>query len=168
VALNEWGFAAEIKSWWDAALSADTSELDHCSVEDQVEVGGSQKRSDLTVLTANGAVQLAGELRLPDHPEHDPWDPNNLLGAINKAQARGARWAFTSDANTLLLIDCTVTGPVQDRVVQMLTLGSWADRRTMDSLGARTANEKAWGDALTRHVIPLITGVAMAVPIPVG
>jgi hypothetical protein len=34
-------------------------------VEEQVEVGGSQKRSDLTVLTATGEVRLAGELRLP-------------------------------------------------------------------------------------------------------
>jgi hypothetical protein len=28
VALNEWGFAAEVKSWWDTALAADASELD--------------------------------------------------------------------------------------------------------------------------------------------
>lgn len=166
MALNEWGFAAEIKSWWDAALSSDSSALDHCSVEDQVEVGGSQKRSDLTVLTANGDVKLAGELRLPDHVQHDPWDPHNLLGAINKAQARGANWAFTSDANTLLLIDCSITGPVQDRVVQILPLATWPDRKAMDNASARAANETAWVTALVNRVIPLITGLAVPIPIP--
>ena len=87
MALNEWGFAAEVKSWWDTALAADASELDHCSVEEQVEVGGSQKRSDLTVLTATGEVRLAGELRLPDHREHDPWDPNKLLGRFRSRRS---------------------------------------------------------------------------------
>jgi hypothetical protein len=166
VPLNEWGFAAEIKSWWDAALAADKSGLDHCNVEDEVEVGGSQKRSDLTVLTASGDVKLAGELRLPDHPQHDPWDPTNLLGAINKAQARGADWAFTSDANALLLIDCRITGPVQDRVVQIVPLGSWPNRASMDNAAARAANMTAWVDALSGRVIPLITGAAVPVPIP--
>jgi hypothetical protein len=165
MALNEWGFAADIKSWWDTALAADGSELDHCSVEDQVEIGGSQKRSDLTVLTASGDVRLAGELRLPDHPQHDPWDPQSLLGAINKAQTLGSQWAFTSDANTLLMIDCSITGPVQDRVVQIIPIGNFADRQAMDTAAARATAQKAWVGALLSHVIPLITGAAVPVPI---
>ena len=166
MALNEWGFAADIKSWWDAALAAEGSELDHCGVEDEVEVGGSQRRSDLTVLTASGDARLAGELRLPDHPDHDPWDPENLLGAINKAQARSARWAFTSDANTLLLIDCSITGPVQDRVVEILTVGNYADRKAMDTATARESAKAAWVKALVAQIIPLVTLAVDPRPIP--
>lgn len=165
MALNEWGFAAEIKSWWDSALTADSGELDHCAVEDQVEIGGSYKRSDLTIRTASGDTKLAGELRLPDHPQHDPWDPENLLGAVNKAQTLGARWAFTSDANTLLLIDCQITGPLQDRVVSILTVGSFADRKSMDSPAARAQAGAAWQQVLADHVVPLVTGAAVPVPI---
>jgi hypothetical protein len=165
VALNEWGFAAEIKSWWDAALAAEGSSLDHCGVENEVEVGGSQRRSDLTLMTATGQVKLAGELRLPDHPRHDPWDPDNLLGAITKAQSQRARWAFTSDANTLLLIDTSIIGPVQDRVTSIFPVGTFSDRAAMDTAAARAAAREAWV-AVLPDVVALVTNAAVAVPIP--
>jgi len=126
VALNEWGFAAEVKSWWDTALAADASELDHCSVEEQVEVGGSQKRSDLTVLTATGEVRLAGELRLPDHREHDPWDPNNLLGRFRsrRSHARATKATAVRGVRTIAnrshLVTRRFAAPCSARSVRLL------------------------------------------------
>lgn len=102
------GFAAEVKSWWDTALAADASELDHFSVEEQVEVGGSQKRSDLTVLTATGEVRLAGELRLPDHREHDKEELR--FSHISDAQVRGNGARVVRDTNS------TVGDPLEHRL----------------------------------------------------
>lgn len=46
ILVNEWGFAAEIKSWWDAQFAGRPEwALDRCEVERQTE--GSLKRSDL-------------------------------------------------------------------------------------------------------------------------
>ena len=162
--MNEWGFAAEIKSWWDAALAAnDTLGLDRCEVEEQVEVGSSLRRSDLTVKRGRD-VALAGELRLPDHPHADPWDPDNLQGAITKAQSLGAHWAFTSDANTLLMINCRLVGPVQDRVVTQLDLANVVSRADLDSASVMAALQAAWVDALD-SVAALVTDKAVPVPL---
>lgn len=68
--MNEWGFAAEVKSWWDSEFGRHPEwGLDRCEVERQTE--GSLKRSDL-VVWAGGQVRLSGELRLPDHPQSSP------------------------------------------------------------------------------------------------
>ena len=164
--INEWGFAAEIKSWWDAALRARPDwGLDRCTVEEQVDVGGSALlRSDLAVRGASG-VALAGELRLPDHPHADPWDPDNLLNAFQKAVNMGARWAFTSDANRLLLIDTRITGPIQDRVVLVAEVGDFTERAQLELPSVLASTERSWVDAL-ELLGPLVLERAVPVGIP--
>lgn len=162
--MNEWGFAAEVKSWWDAAMASDEKlGLDRCEVEEQVEVGSSLRRSDLTVKRGQ-AVVLAGELRLPDHPQSDPWDPDSLQGAISKAQSLGARWAFTSDANTLLMIDTQLIGPVQDRVRTQFTVGNLANRADLGSASVLAAARASWIEALS-SVAALVNNKAEPVPL---
>jgi hypothetical protein len=47
--LNEWAFAAEIKSWWDPDFARHPEwRIDRCEVENASE--GSRQRSDLVVL----------------------------------------------------------------------------------------------------------------------
>lgn len=165
--VNEWGFAAEIKSWWDAAFREHPdSGFDRCTVEEQVDVGygATLKRSDLAVRSASGVV-LAGELRLPDHPHADPWDPDNLLGAFQKATSMGAHWAFTSDANRILLMDTRIQGPIQDRVVLVITVGDFAARAQLDVPSMLDASERGWVDALD-ILVPLVLGRAVPVGIP--
>jgi SAM-dependent methyltransferase len=166
VTINEWGFAAEIKSWWDAEfVRVPEWKLDRCGVEDEVDTGaGAAKRSDLTVREKSGKVVLAGELRLPDHLQADPWDPENLFGATQKARALGARWAFTSDTNRILLIDTDIKGPIQDTVVAPLTLTAFADRKALDLASARQEARDAWTGAL-QTLVPLVRGAAVPVPI---
>jgi hypothetical protein len=166
VAINEWGFAAEIKSWWDAEFAAHPEwSLDRCGVEDQVDTGvGHAKRSDLTVRNNKGEIVLAGELRLPDHPQADPWDPDNLAGATSKARAQGARWALTSDANRILMIDTDIKGPIQDTVVLPLELTSFADRKALDLASELQQSREAWTGALLT-VVPLVRGDAVPVSI---
>lgn len=46
--MNEWGFAAEVKSWWDAQFRAHPEwGIARCEVEEQVE--GDRTHSDLTL-----------------------------------------------------------------------------------------------------------------------
>jgi len=107
--MNEWAFAAEVKSWWDAQFRVHPEwGIARCEVEEKVE--GDRTRSDLTLKGPSNEVLAAGELRLPDHPHSNPYAPDNLLGAINKAMGHGARWAFTSDGCQFLLIDTARPG----------------------------------------------------------
>jgi hypothetical protein len=165
--MNEWAFAAEIKSWWDAAFAETPSwELDRCRVEENVDTGvGVPKRSDLTVRTKDGDVTLAGELRLPDHVQADPWDPDNIAGATAKARSLGSRWAFTSDANRLLLIDTDIKGPLQDTVVLPLEVAQIVDRTDLDRAPTLDIVKAGWVDALA-IVVPLLRGDSVAVEIP--
>lgn len=80
--MNEWGFAGEVKSRWDRDLTRNPGwDADRWEVESQEE--GSLKRSDLA-LKAAGRTLVVGELRLPDHPQSSPWDPENLNNAISR------------------------------------------------------------------------------------
>lgn len=154
--MNEWGFAAEIKSWWDADLSRQQSwRLDRCEVERQEE--GSHRRSDLVVNHA-GTVQLAGELRLPDHPQSSPWHPENMGNAIDKAITQGARWAFTSDATELVLIDTQAAGPPQARVRDRVPLAPFTDRADLGSGSFLERCHEAWTAALHR-IAPIVLGL---------
>src|SRR5262245_36067253 len=46
--MNEWSFAGEIKSWWDAELANQPDwELTRCEIETQTE--GTHKRSDIVL-----------------------------------------------------------------------------------------------------------------------
>ncbi len=165
--MNEWAFAAEIKSWWDTAFAARPEwKLDRCRVEESVDTGsGVAKRSDLTVRNLEGEIVFAGELRLPDHPRADPWDPENIAGASSKARSLGARWAFTSDANRLLLIDTDIRGPVQDTVALPMDLADITDRTDLDQASTLDAVRDAWIEALDT-VVALALGDAVPVEIP--
>ncbi len=153
--MNEWTLAAEIKSWWDGAFTAHPGwYLDRCEVERRVD--GSQKRGDLSVL-GRGVVQLAGELRLPDHPVASPWHPQNLGGAIDKAVKYGTRWCFTSDATMLLLVDAQRIGPPQARVVQSFDLVDFTSRDELDAPGLFGRARSAWTHVI-EQLAPVVAG----------
>jgi hypothetical protein len=155
--MNEWGFAAEVKSWWDSEFGEHSEwGLDRCEVERQTE--GSLKRSDL-VVWAGGRVVLSGELRLPDHPQSSPWDPRNLSGAIDKALTHGARWAFTSDATAFLLVDVQRTGPPQTRVVHRVELVAFEDRARLDEGAFLRLCRAEWIRAL-EEIAPIVLGLS--------
>lgn len=161
--MNEWGFAGEIKSWWDASVRSHPQwHIDRCELETAVE--GSQKRSDLTVL-GGGVVKAAGELRLPDHPSASPWHPQNLGGAIGKAQSHGARWAFTSDGASFLLIDTQRAGPPQGRVVQVFHLVDFQRREELDAESFLAKVGRAWS-GLLEAVGPIIAGLVVPSGLP--
>lgn len=161
--LNEWGFAAEIKSWWDQELSSHPEwKIHSCRVEETVP--GSRQRSDLFLQGASGPV-LCGELRLPDHSLPSPWHPDNLLDAINKATTHGARWAFTSDSTEFLLIDTTLSGPPMTRVVQRVPLIEFTDRGQLDSPILFKAARNSWAAALA-EVAPTVSGLVAPTGMP--
>jgi hypothetical protein len=88
--VNEWGFAAEIKSSWDAAIAAEPElGLGPVTVEEQTE--GDRKRSDITLYDADAKHLMVLELRLPDHPDAAPSSYKNIENATTKAAAFGAR-----------------------------------------------------------------------------
>jgi N-6 DNA Methylase len=156
--VNEWGFAAEIKSWWDEEFFSHPAwRFSRCEVEQTEE--GDAKRSDLSVMTGR-QVRLSGELRLPDHPVANPWHPDNLSDAIEKATLRGARWTFTSDCNVLLLIDTQLTGPATTRVVQQITLISFKQRNELDSASFLARVAESWREAI-REIAPVVAGLTV-------
>lgn len=156
--MNEWGFAAEIKSWWDDVLRHQPEwRLSRCEVEQTQE--GERERADLVVY-GEGVVRLSGELRLPDHPVASPWHPENLANAVSKATNRGSRWAFTSDANSLLLIDTQRSGPPLARVVQELSLVPFRERRELDSSAFLNTVREAWSAAIA-EIAPSVAGLSV-------
>lgn len=131
--------------------------MSRCEVERRVQ--GGLERSDLSVVAA-GTVVFCGELRLPDHTVASPWHPDNLGDAINKATNLGARWAFTSDATTLVLIDCSRTGPAITRVVGDFPLIRFSVRSELDSEQFLDQVHDAWA-RLIRQIAPVISGVSV-------
>ena len=152
--MNEWGLASEISKWWEqAAAENPTWKLRSVRVEEQVP--GSLQRSDLIVFGDNAA--LCGEIRLPDHPRSSPLDFDNLKNAIDKAQHHGCRWAFTSDACSLLLIDTQQTGSLITRIVHKEELGPQFNRRELDDPNFLRRVGNHWTKAFT-SLAPIITG----------
>jgi methylase of polypeptide subunit release factors len=162
VAINEWAVAAEIKSSWDSVIASDLAMRGlNTRVEDQSEAAG-QKRSDLTLRRAADTLAV-GELRLPDHHLADPWLPENIKNARDKALAAGANWAFTSDCNTFLLIDVHAAGEGPSLVVAIKEIGHHADREEIDR---RLDDVKAeWRDLLL-EMLPTFLGIAVPVRLP--
>lgn len=153
--MNEWSFAAEIKSWWDSEFARHPEwHLTACRVEH--EVTGTRKRSDLHV-DGIGPI-MCGELRLPDHPQASPWHPDNLNDAVYKATHNGCRWAFTSDGTTLLLLDVGLSGPPITRIVQRVDLIPFSSRRDLESSDFLSRERQAWLEAL-RSVAPTVAGL---------
>ena len=160
--INEWAFAAEIKTTWDIVIHGDPVLAGlNTRVEEQSEAGG-LKRSDVT-LRDGTRVLVAGELRLPDHRESDPWSTANIAGAREKALNFGARWAFTSDANTLLLIDPRAAGSGPDLVVNPYEVGLFVDREDIDR---RLDEAKDAWRAIFELLLPVFRDVAVPVRLP--
>lgn len=150
--VNEWSFAAEIKSWWDSELARHPQwRLSRCQVEPQV--ANTRQRSDLLVI--GDRPVMSGELRLPDHREASPWHPDSLLDAVNKATSHGCRWAFTSDSTVLLLMDTHRSGPPMTRIVQQVELLSFQRREQLDAPSFLSRAKQSWVDAL-RAIAPTV------------
>ncbi len=156
--MNEWGFASEVSKWWDDEC-ARHPEWRLSSVRVEEVVPGTRLRSDLLVL--GDRPVLCGELRLPDHPQSAPWDIINLQDAVNKAISRGSRWAFTSDANVLLLIDVQREGPIITRIVHQVELEHFERRTELDSAVFLERIQASWRAAL-QDIAPIVTGLARA------
>jgi hypothetical protein len=161
MAINEWGFAAEIKTTWDIVIRDDSSLAGlNTRVEEQAE--GDQKRSDVT-LRKGTDVLVAGELRLPDHKDHDPWSPTNIKGARDKALQLGAKWAFTSDSNTFLLLDPHAAGAGSDLVAGVYEIGQFADRADIDR---RLEEAKECWREIFVQLLPIFRGLAVPTKLP--
>ena len=154
--LNEWGFGSEIKSWWDDEFRdhRDDWGMDRCEVEHREE--GGRQRSDLTVIR-QGVIILCGELRLPDHDIPWPSHPDNLSDAVSKAIFRGARWAFTSDGVTILLIDCNKSGLPAARVVHRVDLHPFTSGIALDNPETLGTIENKWRGAIA-ELVPILLG----------
>lgn len=154
--MNEWGFASEVKSWWDTEFVRHPEwSLTRCEVEKETE---GQRRSDL-VIHAGASVFMVGEFRLPDHVLSSPFHPENLRNAISKATDQGVRWAFTSDSVSLLLIDTSRTGRPQERIVHRIEALPFSSRAQLDTPAFLARVRESWVDVLT-EMVPVIIGLA--------
>jgi hypothetical protein len=153
--LNEWGFAAEVSKWWQEAAAQNPAWRFH-AVRVEHQVPGGRQRSDLVVL--GDAPALCGEIRLPDHPQASPLDIDNLKDAVFKAQSIGCRWAFTSDAKSVFLIDTSQTGSLITRIVHKEELGETFRRDQLDDPKVLAKISQAWIEAF-RRLGPIVAGI---------
>lgn len=158
--MNEWGFAGEVKSWWDQELAEHPEwGLSRCEIERQDE--GSRERADVSIVADDNTVILVLELRLPDHSLPSPWDLANLSNAAGKAARAGARWAATSDADLFLLLDTTKSGPLFGRVVHRPKLAKAATRANLDVPATLAQIREAW-ILLLHSLVPVLRGAPPA------
>jgi SAM-dependent methyltransferase len=156
--MNEWGFSSEISKWWEAEFAHHPEwKLQTARVEEAVT--GSRQRSDVFVLGDRPAI--CGEMRLPDHRQSAPWNIENLQDAVQKASAYGCPWAFTSDGNTLLLLEVERPGPLITKVVHRIDLLRFDRRAELDSPAFLGRAREAWVGAL-RELGPIISGAITA------
>ena len=162
--MNEWGFAAEIKSWWDAAIAAEPGlGLGQVTVEESTE--GDRKRADITLYDAAANHLMVLELRLPDHPEAAPSSIKNVENAMAKASAFGARWSATSDAETFRLLDHSKIRPTREKAVPVPPLATPATRESLDVPAKVALIRTAWVDP-PRTIAPILTGKDQITPVP--
>lgn len=154
--MNEWGFAGEIKSWWDAMVAAEPSlGLGRVTIEESPE--GLHARADLTLRDTADRPLLIIELRLPDHPDSDPLAMDNIANAMMKAMSAGARWSATSDAHFFRLLDHrNFAVPLLERAVPVSPLTTFATRASLDVVSQRQSIREAWEDLL-RRLAPVLT-----------
>lgn len=152
--LNEWGFASEVSKWWERAANENPVWRFH-KVRVEEGVPGTRQRSDLIVL--GDQPTLCGEIRLPDHPQSSPLDFDNLKDAVFKAQSHGCRWAFTSDARSLYLIDTHQSGSLITKIVHKEVLGESFRRTDLDDPTVLARISKAWISAF-HDLAPIING----------
>lgn len=153
--MNEWGFAAEVSKWWEKAASENPAWRFH-QVRVEEGVPGSRQRSDLVVF--GDRPTLCGEIRLPDHYNPSPLDFDNLNDAVTKALSHGCRWAFTSDARSLFLIDTEQPGSLITRIVHKEVLGETFRRNELDDPVVLRRMSEVWTNAF-RDLAPIISGL---------
>lgn len=154
--MNEWGFAAEVSKWWELTADANPAwGLNRVRVEEVVP--GSKQRSDLIVL--GSSPTMCGELRLPDHPNASPLDFDNLKDAVTKAQSHGCRWAFTSDARSLFLLDTAQSGSLITKIVHKRVLGDGFRREDLNDPAVLAGVQSAWVEAF-QELAPIIAGIS--------
>ncbi|WP_081968178.1 HsdM family class I SAM-dependent methyltransferase [Mycobacterium kyorinense] len=155
--MNEWGFAGEIKSWWDAVIEDDPSlGLGRVIIEKETE--GERKRADITLCDASDKPLMVLELRLPDHPDSAPSSISNITNAMNKAAALGARWSATSDGEIFRLLDQSRHDrPLLDRAVPVPPLATPTTRASLDVPAQLALIRSAWVE-LVRTLAPVLTG----------
>lgn len=156
--MNEWGFGAQIKSWWDQEIAVHPEwGLSECTVEESTE--GSRERADLTLFDDTHNPILVTELRLPDHAHPNPFDIDNLNNASAKAGRAGARWSATSDAASFVLADNHLSGNLLTRIKPTIHLARPATRTDLDNPAFRAQIRDGW-NALLAVLAPVLTGSA--------
>ncbi|MET0273276.1 MAG: hypothetical protein ABW360_09820, partial [Phenylobacterium sp.] len=156
--MNEWGFASEVSKWWEAEFSKHP-EWPLVSARVEEVVPGSKQRSDLLVTGTHPL--LCGEMRLPDHAQAAAWNLDNLQDAVQKANARGCPYAFTSDGETLLLIDVLRPGPLITKIIHRVELVHFTKRSELDSAAFLERTRVRWAEVLS-EIAPIILGLARA------
>lgn len=155
--MNEWGFAGEIKSWWDELIrSSPAFALGRVTIEESPE--GESGRADITLYDSLSHQLLVLELRLPDHADASPASMANIHNAMAKAGAVGARWSATSDGRDFRLLDHSRHDvPLRERAVPVSPLLTPASRGALDVPSSYLLIRQAWRDLLTR-LAPVLTG----------
>jgi hypothetical protein len=163
--VNEWGFAGEIKSWWDSLIRDEPGlQLGRVTIEETQ--AGESLRADLTLYDAHDRRLLVFELRLPDHAQPDPNDMANITAAASKAMQAGARWSATSDAATVRLLDHSRPEvKLRERAVPIPPLATAATRQALDIPAKRAEIRSAWLELL-RTLAPVLLGRASPPPVP--
>ena len=163
--MNEWGFAGEIKSWWDALIAARPElHLGRVTIEESPE--GESVRADITLYEARESRLLVLELRLPDHAQPDPNDIANINNAASKAAMVGARWSATSDGQSFRLLDHSRSDlPLRERAVPIAPLSTPADRAGLDVAAKRAQVREAWQELLVT-LAPVLLGEQEAPRVP--
>lgn len=163
--MNEWGFAGEIKSWWDQLIAIQPElGLGRVTIEESAE--GESTRADLTLYEQGGSQLMVLELRLPDHANASPVAMDNIHNAMNKAISVGARWSATSDGQEFRLLDHSRHEiPLRERAVPVAPLARAADRAGLDVPAVLASVRASWEDLLVR-LAPFLTGREAAPVVP--
>jgi hypothetical protein len=115
-----------------------------------------------TLIVLGDTPALCGETRLPDHQNASPLDFDNLKDAVNKAQSHGCRWAFTSDAKSLFLIDTLQTGALITKIVHKEVLGDGFKREELDDPHVLQRMQRVWISAF-HDIAQIVAGITKPV-----
>ena len=99
---NEWEWTADVKSWMDSIIAADSRLPFKKAAAERP--GAGAKRRDLTVLDRSGAPALTGEVKLPYQAEGtSPYVESVVSDARSKAKSAKAPFFFTWNVNEFVL-----------------------------------------------------------------
>lgn len=121
---HEVTFCSSVSKWSDSIFEKNpTWNFKRTDIEQSK--GIKNKRSDLRVIQKNGALILAGEVKLPGTVEGRNAYNSDLIGdAFHKASSAGAEFFFTWNVNKLVLFDAKKWNlPLMERRVREFDLG---------------------------------------------